>query len=149
MLLKVINKIIGKVKHTGIIISYITIEGTQTYNWSKIANEFGKFYLKLDQNHARQKNDSINSIDHYIRKIPQNINSIVMGPTTQKVIAKLVKEIPYKTSHGQCKQLFARFLILSCPKCALVWGNCCERLCVEIFVRVLHSSEVISITPCK
>ena len=34
------------------------------------------------------------------------------------------------------------FLILSCPKCALVWGNCCERLCVEIFVRVLRSSRV-------
>ena len=34
------------------------------------------------------------------------------------------------------------FLTLSCPKCALVWGNCCERLGVEIFVRVLRSSRV-------
>ena len=33
-------------------------------------------------------------------------------------------------------------LILSCTKWALVWGNCCERLGVEIFVRVLHSSRV-------
>ena len=30
---------------------------------------------------------------------------------------------------------------LSCPKCVLVGGNCCERL-REIFVRVLHSSRV-------
>ena len=51
-----------------------------------------------------------------------------------------------------CKMLFANyarlflpvflFLILSCPKHALVWGNCCERLHVEIFVKVLHSSRV-------
>ena len=34
------------------------------------------------------------------------------------------------------------FLILLCLKCALVWGNCCERLRVEIFVRVLRSSRV-------
>ena len=48
-----------------------------------------------------------------------------------------------------CKWLFVGFLILSCPKCALVWGNCHERLRVVIFVRVLCSSEVISITPYK
>ena len=49
-----------------------------------------------------------------------------------------------------CKWLyFVGFLILSCPKRALVWGNCRERLHVEIFVRVLHSSEVISLILCK
>ena len=41
------------------------------------------------------------------------------------------------------------FLILSCMECALVWGNCHERLRVEIFVRVLCSSEVISLILCK
>ena len=40
-----------------------------------------------------------------------------------------------------CKLLFASFLISSCLKRALVWGNCRERLC-EFFVRVLHSSRV-------
>ena len=38
-----------------------------------------------------------------------------------------------------CKLLFAGFLI---SKRALVWGNGCERLHVEIFVRVLRSSRV-------
>ena len=32
-------------------------------------------------------------------------------------------------------------IILLCPKCALVWENCCERL-REFFVRVLRSSRV-------
>ena len=44
----------------------------------------------------------------------------------------------------RCKMPFAGFLVSSCPKRAWVWGNYCERLHVEIFVRVLHSSEVIS-----
>ena len=48
-----------------------------------------------------------------------------------------------------CKWLNARFLILLCLKCALVWGNCRERLRIEIFVRVLRSSEVISLILCK
>ena len=55
----------------------------------------------------------------------------------------------YNLLLAKCKQLFAGFPVLSCPKCALVWGNCRERLCVEIFVRVLHSSEVISLILCK
>ena len=41
-----------------------------------------------------------------------------------------------------CSLLVFLFLILSCPKRALVWGNCCERLHVEIFVRVLRLSRV-------
>ena len=48
-----------------------------------------------------------------------------------------------------CTILFARFLVSLCPKHVLIWGNCRERLCVEIFVRVLRSSEVISLILCK
>ena len=36
----------------------------------------------------------------------------------------------------------ASCLFSTCPKRALVWGNCCERLHVEIFLRVLRSSRV-------
>ena len=41
-----------------------------------------------------------------------------------------------------CFLLVFLSLILSCTECVLVWGNCCERLCIEIFVRVLRSSRV-------
>ena len=33
-------------------------------------------------------------------------------------------------------------VFLLCPKRVLVWGNCCERMRVEIFVRVLLISRV-------
>ena len=36
-----INGIIGKRKHSGSIISYITINGVKTYDTKKIINEFG------------------------------------------------------------------------------------------------------------
>ena len=48
-----------------------------------------------------------------------------------------------------CQLLFAGFLFSLCPKHALIWGNCHEKLCIEIFVRVLCSSEVISLILCK
>ena len=44
---KTINSIICKYKHSGSLISYITIEGVRTYNPHKIANVFGKFYSTL------------------------------------------------------------------------------------------------------
>ena len=66
------------------------------------------------------------------------------------LIQEPILKYPDPTKPARCfSPLYARcflpvflFLILSCPKCALVWGNCCERLRVEIFVRVLHSSRV-------
>ena len=63
----------------------------------KIANEFGSFYSKLGENHAKQIKNSVN---HYISKIRQNLNSMVMNPTTQQESEKLIKEIPAKSSHG-------------------------------------------------
>ena len=73
---------------------------------------------------------------------------IMLIPRKLTGIPRIVTDFRHLNSR-LCKQLNAGFLILSCLKCALVWGNCREMLCVEIFVRVLRSSEVISITPCK
>ena len=81
---KTINAIICKFKHTGSVISYITIEGARIYNPFKIANAFGKFYSTLGSTLAKQINQGVNTIDYYLRKIPQNINSMVMHPTSQK-----------------------------------------------------------------
>ena len=61
----------------------------------------------------------------------------------------IIRDHMAKVFEPKCKVLFAGFLILSCLKCALVWGKCHERLRVEIFVRVLSSSEVISLILCK
>ena len=65
---KTINAIIRKYKHTGSVISYITIEGARTYNSYKIANAFGNFYSTLGSTLAKQINQGVNTIDYYLKK---------------------------------------------------------------------------------
>ena len=97
---KTINAIIHKYKCTGSVISYITIECVRTYNLLKIANTFGKFYSTLESTLVKRINPGVNTIDYYLGKIPSNINSIVMHPTSQKEIEQLLTKLPNKTSHG-------------------------------------------------
>ena len=59
------------------------------------------------------------------------------------------RQKPKYANGSLCKLLFAGFLVSSYPKRALIWENCRERLHIEIFVRVLRSSEVISLILCK
>ena len=85
------------------------------------------------------------------------------SPVTSPILLRVIKDrLPPLTDYAPpedrsgvtdirvwCTILFAGFLISLCPKCALVWGNYCEWLRVEIFVRVLCSSDVISLKICK
>ena len=48
----VINQTIGKTKHSGSIIPYISVDGIKTYDAKRISNEFGKFYANIGQNLA-------------------------------------------------------------------------------------------------
>ena len=97
---KTINSIICKYKHSGSLISYITIEGVRTYNPLKIANAFGKFYSTLGSSLAKQIKPVVNMIDYYLGKIPCNVNSMVMHSTTQRELEQIITKLPNKTSHG-------------------------------------------------
>ena len=97
---KTINAIICKHKHSGSVISYITIEGVRTYNPLKIAKAFGKFYSTLGSTLAKQINPGVNMIDYYLSKIPCNMNSMVMHPTTQNEVEQIISKLPNKASHG-------------------------------------------------
>ena len=65
---KVINNIIGKHKHSGSIISYITIDGVRKYDPDVIANEFGKFYSQLGPKLASKINTSVKPIEEYLSR---------------------------------------------------------------------------------
>ena len=94
------NNVINKTKHRSSIIPYITIDGLKTHNPSKIANAFGSFYSNLGKDLASKIPNSTHSIDHYLSKIPRNINSLVMMPTYVAEIKSKIKQLPNKTSHG-------------------------------------------------
>ena len=72
---KVINNIIGKHKHSGSIISYITVDGAHKYDPDVIANEFGKFYSQLGSKLASQIKRSTKPIEEYLSKIPRTLQS--------------------------------------------------------------------------
>ena len=75
---KVINNIIGKHKHSGSIIPYITVHGTCKYDPEIIANEFGKFYSQLGSTLASQIKRSTKPIEEYLSKIPRMLQSLAL-----------------------------------------------------------------------
>ena len=97
---QILNNIINKTRHRGSIIPYITIDGLKTYHPSKIANTFGKFYSNLGKDLAAKIPKGNLNVDHYLNRIPRNIKSMVMNPTTVPEIESMIQHFPNKTSQG-------------------------------------------------
>ena len=85
-----INNVIKRTKDKGSIISQITIDGMKMSNPEKIAHEFGKFYSTLGNNLASQISCGPQSAEHYINKIPRNMNSLVMRNITKQEIENTI-----------------------------------------------------------
>ena len=97
---QLINTRIGKCKHRGSIILYISINGIRTYNPDKIANNFSQFCVDLGETLASKITPGNKRIDDYIGSIPRTISSIVIRPTMQNEVEKLISALPNKTSSG-------------------------------------------------
>ena len=100
---KVINNIIGKHKHSGSIISYITVDGARKYDPDVIANEFGKFYSQLGSKLASQIKWSAKPTEEYLSKIPRTLQSLALHSTSASEIEKIAMALPSKTSFGYDK----------------------------------------------
>ena len=97
---QLLNSIINKTRHRGSIIPYITIDSLKTYHPSKIANAFEKFYSNLGKDLATKIPKGNFNVDHYLNRIPRNIKSMVMNPTTVPEIESMIQHLPNKTSQG-------------------------------------------------
>ena len=95
-----INGIICKRKHSGYIISYITINGVKTYDANKIANEFGRYYVTMGADLAKKILDSKKKVQEYVNDIPHTLNSLVVGRVEYTDIEKIISALPAKTSSG-------------------------------------------------
>ena len=95
-----INSIITKIKHKGSIIPYIMVDGIKKTRPKDIANSFGDFYVQLGSTLANNISSSTTSIHEYISRIPRQLNSIVLHPTSVHEIDKIIRELPNKSSHG-------------------------------------------------
>ena len=95
---KVINNIIGKHKHSGSIIPYITVDGARKYDPDVIANEFAKFYSQLVSKLASQIKRSAKPTEEYLSKIPRTLQSLALHSTPASEIEKIAMVLPSKTS---------------------------------------------------
>ena len=67
MLWKIINQTINKTKYTGSTIPFITVDGIQTFQPSRIAEEFGKHYSKIGAQLAATIPRGSKDIDYYLK----------------------------------------------------------------------------------
>ena len=146
---RVINRVFGKVKHAGSIISHISIDGLKTYNPKKIVNEFGKFYLSFGENLASKIVPESMTINEYLAKIPRVDANLTLSLITQPEIENIIKDLPNKTSHGHNKisNILPKQLIpcISFPLCAIF--N--QSLATGKFLNAMKKAEIIPLYECK
>ena len=97
---KMINDTICKRKHSGSIISYITINGVKTYDANKIANEFGQYYATMGADLARKIPESKKKVQEYVHFIPRTLNSLAVGRVEYTDIEEIFSALPAKMSSG-------------------------------------------------
>ena len=95
-----INKVICKRSHSGSIIPFITVDRIKIDNPDKIANSFGKFYSTLGSRLALEITEGQYKTEDYLKKIPKNINSMMLLPTTQEEVQQIIDLLPAKSSSG-------------------------------------------------
>ena len=66
----------------------------------EIANNFGEFYSSLGSNLAKKIPGGHSSIEDYLRKIPRNVNSMMLTPTTQQEVISIIDQLLSKSSSG-------------------------------------------------
>ena len=98
-----INQTIKKCKNGGTIIPYITVEGLQTYNSTKIANTFRKFYASIGKELAATIVPGKHDINHYLKLIPKTGKSLVLRETSVEEIEVEINSLPNKTSYRHDK----------------------------------------------
>ena len=67
---------------------------------TKIANAFGKFYSNLGKDLAAKIPKGNFNVDHYLNKIPRNMKSMVMNPTTVSEIKSRIQHLPKQNESG-------------------------------------------------
>ena len=100
MLWKLINSVIKTTKQTGSMISHITVDGVKVTQPENIADHFGQFYLTLGSNLAKKIDNNQLCINTYMSKIPRNLNSMFLMPTSQQEVQATIDSLPSKKSSG-------------------------------------------------
>ena len=117
MLWKLINSVIKTTKQSGSIISHITVDGVKITKPQNIAHNFGLFYSTLGSNLAMKIDNNHLDIDRYLSKIPRNLHSMLLMPTSQQEVCSMIESLPSKTSsgHDEVSNILLKSLKLDLP----------------------------------
>ena len=107
---QLINNVIQKRSYAGSIIPYITVDSIKIPNPSDIANNFGKFYSTLGESLAQNIPRSKVSVNDYLAKIPQNLHSMVLFPTSHHEVDKLIASLPSSSGHDDISNILLKSL---------------------------------------
>ena len=110
---QVINNIVGKTKHSGRIIPFISVNRVKMYDTKKIADEFGSCYANMGTNLAQKIPRSDKRTNEYISKIPRPLNSLSVQRVGFVEIKQVIKALPSKTrsGHDKLNNIVPKYLI--------------------------------------
>ena len=97
---KLINKVIKEKGHSGSIIPYITVDGIKITDPNEIADSFGQFFSTLGSSLAQKIPDSQQGAKDYLGKIPRNLHSMLLIPTSQQEVDHIINDMLAKSSSG-------------------------------------------------
>ena len=67
---------------------------------NEIADSFGQFFSTLGSSLAQKIPDSQQGAKDYLGKIPQNLHSMLLIPTSQQEVDHIINDMPAKSSNG-------------------------------------------------
>ena len=98
---QIINHASGKLVDKTCATTCLNIEGTLVYEKQMIAQEFAKFFASIGVNYAKKiTEDPVQTLDHFMSKMPTNLNSVYFYATNKVEIDKIIMNLKNKSSSG-------------------------------------------------
>ena len=143
MLWKLINSVTKTTKQSGSIISHITVDGVKITKPQNIADNFGQFYSTLGSNLASNIDNDHLDIDRYLSKIPRNLHSMLLMPTSQQEVCSVIESLPSKSSsgHNEVSNILLKLLKPSLTYPLTLIFN--QSLYTGVFPQSMKTAEVI------
>ena len=96
----IINSITGKTKRKETVINELKINNIKTRDSRRITNGLCDYFANVGKEFANRIPTGKHQIEHYLKKIPRNINSLFLRPTTKTEIHKIIGSLKCKNSSG-------------------------------------------------
>ena len=95
---RLINEISGKSNDKSGLIEYLKIDGVKEYNSQNISNKLAKYFAGVGKKFASKIKSSKRHIQDYLKLLHTHQTSLILSPTCNQAIRKIVSKLPSKAS---------------------------------------------------